>query len=179
MAGERILMQYGLYQHSQPVPRGVKVHLALGYTDMRKGMVLGWDRSLPRSSVNGARFLVARRCIGRRARISDLHRDERRCSGRLELLLPTERHTRCYPIATRHLGKARARLHRLLNDVAFVRLAEPPPMPLASRRQQSASAQPSVWAFFKKMDALKRSNDLISLFSQEKSLFPPINSLFR
>jgi hypothetical protein len=32
-----------------------------------------------------------------------------------------------YAIATRHLGKARARLHRLLNDVAFVRLAEPPP----------------------------------------------------
>ena len=39
-----------------------------------------------------------------------------------------------YPIATRHLGKARARLHRLLNDVAFVRLAEPPPTAIACRR---------------------------------------------
>jgi len=46
----------------------------------------------------------------------------------------TEQHTRRYPIATRHLGKARARLHRLLNNAAFVRLAEAPPMAIACRR---------------------------------------------
>src|SRR5205807_3137849 len=57
-----------------------------------------------------------------------------RCSARLELLLPTEQHTRRYPIATRHLGKAGARLPRLLNDAAFVRLAEAAPMAIACRR---------------------------------------------
>jgi hypothetical protein len=41
-----------------------------------------------------------------------------------QLLLPTEQHTCRYPIATRHLGKARARLHRLRDNAAFVRLAQ-------------------------------------------------------
>src|SRR5262245_44659342 len=50
-----------------------------------------------------------------------------------ELLVPTSL-AHAYPIATRRLGKARARLHRLLNDVAFVRLAEPPPTAIACRR---------------------------------------------
>ena len=79
-------------------------------------------------------LLVARRRIARRAHISDLHRDEHRCSAGLEFLLPTEQHTRGYPIATRHLGKARARLPRLVNDAVFVRLAEAPPMAIACRR---------------------------------------------
>jgi hypothetical protein len=50
------------------------------------------------------------------------------------ILLPTEQHMRRYPLATRHLGKARARLQRLLNDAAFVRFAEDPPMAIACRR---------------------------------------------
>ncbi len=79
-------------------------------------------------------LLVAQRRIGRRAHVSDLHRDKHRGSGRRQLLLPTEQNTRRYPIATRHLGKACARLHRLLNDLAFVCFAEPAPMTLACWR---------------------------------------------
>jgi len=74
----------------------------------------------------------AQRRIGRR--VCDLYRDEDRCSGRRQLLLPTEQNTRRYSIATRHLGEARAGLYRLLNDPAFVRLAELPPMTLARWR---------------------------------------------
>jgi hypothetical protein len=48
-----------------------------------------------------------------------------------QFLLPTEQNTRRDPIASRHLGEARTGLHCSL---AFVRLAEPPPMPLACRR---------------------------------------------
>jgi hypothetical protein len=40
---------------------------------------------------------------------------------RLQLLLPTEQNTRRNPMAPRHLGEARARLRRLLNDLAFLR----------------------------------------------------------
>src|SRR5438094_833016 len=57
-------------------------------------------------------LLVARRRIARRAHISDLHRDEHRCSAGLEFLLPTEQHTRGYPIATRHPCNARERALR-------------------------------------------------------------------
>src|SRR5262249_6545714 len=78
----------------------------------------------------------------RRARISDLHRDEHRC--RLQLLLPTEHHTRRYPIATRHLGKSRARLPRLLDDAALVRLAEAPPMAIACRRHDQRRLRRAV-----------------------------------
>jgi hypothetical protein len=50
------------------------------------------------------------------------------------ILLPTEQHARRYPITTRHFGKVGTRLPRLLNDAAFVRLAERPPMSIARRR---------------------------------------------
>src|SRR5215467_8892414 len=49
-----------------------------------------------------------------------------------------------YPIATRHLGKARARLHRLLNDVAFVRLAEPPPTAVACFSLHNVKSRPAT-----------------------------------
>src|SRR5258708_23671195 len=52
-------------------------------------------------------LLVPQHRIGRGAHINDLHRDKHRCIGRIQLLLPTEQHTRRYPIATRHLGKTR------------------------------------------------------------------------
>jgi hypothetical protein len=91
------------------------------------------------------------RRIGGRGRISDLHRDEHRRSARLELLLPTEQHTRRYPIATRHLGKARARLHRLLNNAAFVRLAEAPPMAIACRRNDERLLRRAISHMIKAM----------------------------
>src|SRR6516165_5326060 len=62
----------------------------------------------------------------------------------LELLLPSEQHTRRDPIATRHLGKAGTRLPRLLNDAAFVRLAEAPPMAIARRRNDERRPRRAV-----------------------------------
>jgi len=49
-----------------------------------------------------------------------------------------------YPKATRYLGKARARLHRLLNDVAFVRLAEPPPTAVACFSLHNVKSRPAT-----------------------------------
>src|ERR1700682_5185765 len=48
--------------------------------------------------------------------------------------------TRRYPIAPRHLRQAGARLHRLLNDPAFVRFTKLPPMPIACRRHDRLRA---------------------------------------
>src|SRR4029077_12937232 len=93
----------GLYQHREPVD-------ALAHVGVTQGQV---DLQPARKQRHGARSSSLRRRIGRGARIGDPHRDELRC--RLELLLPTEQHTRRYPVATRHLGKARTRLPDLLN----------------------------------------------------------------
>ena len=49
-----------------------------------------------------------------------------------------------YPIAARHLREGRTRLHRLLNNLAFVRFAELPPMALAGRRNDRTRHRQAV-----------------------------------
>jgi len=49
------------------------------------------------------------------------------------LLLPAEQYALCYPIAARHLCKARIRQCRLLEYLSFIRFAELPTPTLARR----------------------------------------------